>query len=276
MKLHCSNCQQVIQIDDTKIPDGVFKVKCPKCGKVVTGQKDAPAAASSSHNLSAGVSAADELQAAYETQSRGASNPPSEDHGNGNGPTDVHSLIKQEIGHLRKEIFSSLGSLFGQGKTWHPEKHGMTDVEDDDFNKKALICEDDAAFREIISTALKHLGYSIESAATTAESLKKIESHTYNLITVDYNFPDDKEGGIKIIGKINGQKPNIRRQTFVVLISANVKSADASAAFFHGANVTVNKEDIRHLEHLIRDGQRRFNELYRVFNRMVEEKNEKL
>lgn len=274
MKLACSNCQQQIQIDDARVPAGVFKVKCPKCGKVVTGQKDASA---STHpaSLSAGISAADELQAAYDSPSRDVSSSPAADNGNGGGSADIRGQIKQEIGHLRQELFSSLGSLFGQGKVWHPEKHGITKVEDD-FDRKALICEDDAAFREIITTSMKNLGYSIETAATTAEALKKIELQPYNVITVDYNFPDDKEGGVKILGKINGQKPNIRRQTFVVLISANIKSADASAAFFHGANITVNKEEIRNLEHLIRDGQRRFNELYRVFNRIVEEKNEKL
>jgi hypothetical protein len=92
---------------------------------------------------------------------------------------------------------------------------------------------------------------------------------------VDYNFPDDKDGGTKIISRINGWKPAARRETFVVLISANIKSADASAAFFHGANITVNKEEIRNLEHLIREGQRRFHEIYRVFNRILEEKTER-
>jgi predicted Zn finger-like uncharacterized protein len=275
MKLACSHCQHQINIEDSKVPSGVFKVKCPKCGKIVTGQKEA--AGDRTGPISAGsvASAADELQAAYDTQSTGQSVSTQEpDNGHSLTP-EVQGYVKKEILHLRKEILGSLSSLFGPGRHFHPDQPPSEDDEDD-FDKKALICEDDGAFVDIISTALKRLGYKVDTAGTTADSLKKIETGHYNLVTIDYNFPDDKEGGVKILSKLNGQKPNIRRETFVVLISANVKSADASAAFFLGANITVNKEEIRHLEHLIRDGQRRFHELYRIFNRMVEEKNEKI
>ena len=110
-------------------------------------------------------------------------------------------------------------------------------------------------------------------APNAAKAIKKVESNFYQLITVDHAFPDDKEGGNKIIAKINGQKPAQRRQNFVVLISANVKSADANAAFFHGANITVNKEEIRNLEAHIREGQRHYDQIYSVFNRLMAEKN---
>lgn len=273
MKLTCMSCQHQIHVDDSKIPSGVFKVKCSKCGKIVTGQRETAAHADSAPT-SPSVSAADELQAAYSMQSP---QPPAEplDSGNGDGNSELQQLVKREVGHLRKELMSSLGALFGQRKDWKLDRHAEEE-EDDDFARKALVCEDDSAFIEIISGSLKRLGYKVEIAKTTAEALKKIETGTYNLITVDYTFPDDKEGGVKIIARLNGQKPGVRRETFVVLISANVKSADASAAFFHGANITVNKDEIRHLEYLIREGQRHFHELYRVFNRVVEEKNEKL
>lgn len=274
MKLTCINCQHQIHVDDSKIPGGVFKVKCPKCGKIVTGQKEVAAQAGSAATPPS-VSAADELQAAYSTHSpQPAAETPGS--GGGNGDSELHRLVKTEVGHLRKELMGSLASLFGHGKDWKLDRHSGEEEEEDDFSKKALICEDDSAFVEIISDALKRLGYKVDIARTTAEALKRIENGAYNLITVDYNFPDDKEGGVKIIARLNGQKSSVRRETFVVLISVNVKSADASAAFFHGANITVNKEEIRHLEHLIREGQRRFHDLYRVFNRIVEEKNEKL
>lgn len=274
MKLTCASCQQPIVLDDAKIPQGVFKVKCPKCGKIVTGQKDAPG--QSPAPTGPAVSAADELQAAYGLTS---SEPPAaalDSSGAAGVSPEVQAIVKREVARLRKEILGSMSSLFGGTRHLRHEKESGEDDEDDEFGKKALVCEDDPAFVEIISGSLKRMGYKIETAGSTAEALKKVETGTHDLVTVDYNFPDDKEGGVKIIAKINGQKPALRRERFVVLISANVKSADASAAFFHGANITVNKEEIRHLEHLIRDGQHRFRDLYRVFNRIVEEKNEKL
>ena len=36
MQAQCTQCQSRIQIDDSKIPDKPFKVKCPKCQAVIT------------------------------------------------------------------------------------------------------------------------------------------------------------------------------------------------------------------------------------------------
>ena len=47
MQAQCSHCSTRIQIDDTKVPDRPFKVRCPKCQSVMTlpGRgADAPAA----------------------------------------------------------------------------------------------------------------------------------------------------------------------------------------------------------------------------------------
>ena len=36
MQAQCSQCSTRIQIDDTKVPDRPFKVRCPKCQAVMT------------------------------------------------------------------------------------------------------------------------------------------------------------------------------------------------------------------------------------------------
>ena len=36
MQAQCSQCSARIQIDDSKVPDKPFKVKCPKCQAVIT------------------------------------------------------------------------------------------------------------------------------------------------------------------------------------------------------------------------------------------------
>jgi predicted Zn finger-like uncharacterized protein len=47
VQAQCSQCSSRIQIDDSKVPDRPFKVKCPKCQAVITlpGKSAAPAAA---------------------------------------------------------------------------------------------------------------------------------------------------------------------------------------------------------------------------------------
>ena len=36
MQAQCSQCSSRIQIDDSKVPDRPFKVKCPKCQALIT------------------------------------------------------------------------------------------------------------------------------------------------------------------------------------------------------------------------------------------------
>jgi predicted Zn finger-like uncharacterized protein len=47
VQAQCSQCSSRIQIDDSKVPDRPFKVKCPKCQALITlpGKSAAPAAA---------------------------------------------------------------------------------------------------------------------------------------------------------------------------------------------------------------------------------------
>ncbi|HSP05949.1 MAG TPA: zinc-ribbon domain-containing protein, partial [Acidobacteriota bacterium] len=110
MKLTCANCRQQIVLEDAKLPQGVFKVKCPKCGKIVTGQKEATDRQTSTL-ATAAASAADELQAAYATQ-HPAPAPESIDSGNGGGDCapDVQAFVKKEVARLRKEIQGSLAA----------------------------------------------------------------------------------------------------------------------------------------------------------------------
>lgn len=245
MKFTCSSCQNPIQIDDAKVPAGSFKIKCPKCQKVIS--------------LSAPVSAPP-AEASSEQEDASAS-------------PELQNFVKKEVAATKREILAAMQSLFGGDFKWQTEESPDRRSE---LGKKALICEDDQQFIDIIQPALKRLGFNAEIARSTAEAIKKVEQNFYDLITVDYVFPDDKEGGNKIIAKINGQKPVQRRQQFIVLISANIKSSDASAAFFHGANVTVNKDEIKNLEALIQEGQRHYQQIYNVFNRVLTDKNERI
>jgi hypothetical protein len=114
--------------------------------------------------------------------------------------------------------------------------------------------------------------YSAEVARSAAESLKKLEANAYSIVLVSSTLADDKDGWKKIIGKMNGQKPYLRRQIFVVLVSDTLKSGDSSAAFFNGVNLTANKSDLGNLADLIQEGQKHFREFYSLFNKMSAEK----
>ncbi|MEW6365638.1 MAG: response regulator [Acidobacteriota bacterium] len=258
MRVSCPDCKNLIQIDDAKAPTGVFRTPCPNCGKIVTVQKDATrtAAPPSSPHVPAA--------------SGQAASPPGDEI----SPA-VQAYVRRELAATKKEILDSVRALFGRDLDPAETALAAEDSGREYGAKRALICDDDQGQVDGISRVLSRLGYSVEVARSAADAIQEVSSGTYQLITVGQAFPDDPEGGIKIIAKINGQKPVQRRQTLVVLISSTLRTGDANTAFLHGANVTVNKADLPSLEPLICESLQHFKQLYAMFNRVTAEKEER-
>ena len=64
MQAQCSQCASRIQIDDSKVPDRPFKVKCPKCQALITLPGKSAGAAASAEGEPAAASAPAEAPAA--------------------------------------------------------------------------------------------------------------------------------------------------------------------------------------------------------------------
>jgi predicted Zn finger-like uncharacterized protein len=239
MKVECNSCQQTITVDETKASGATFRVKCPSCANLIIVNREQPV----------------------------ASNPAPAQTNN------VEEIVKREVAKAKKEIFESMATLFGADIS---KIQATPDNEEGDEYKRALICDPDQPICDQITTVLKRLGYQVDTAKTAAEAMKKLDQFTYRLITVGSDFPDPKDGAAKILGRVNGLKSTQRRQTFVVSISSTVKNTDATTAFLHGANIIVNKDDLGRLESLILEGQRRFQQIYYHFSKVIEEKDEQI
>ncbi len=228
-----------------KLPPAPFRIKCPSCSNLITVTREEPAA----------------VQVAV--------SPPSMSEIHSNPANNVEEIVKNEVAKAKKEIFEALATLFGADIS---NVQNRQDKQLADERKRALICESDQPTIDQIKVVLKQLGYQVDNVKTSAEALKKMDQSTYQLITVGSDFPDAKDGAAKILGRINGQKSEQRRQTFVVSISSTVKNTDGTTAFLHGANIIVNKDDLSRLENMILEGQRRFQQIYHHFSDLLLEK----
>jgi predicted Zn finger-like uncharacterized protein len=234
MKVVCNSCQQSLTVDETKAPAGTFRIKCSSCSNLITVTRETSAVAAPQNN-------------------------------------NVEEIVKREVGKAKKEIFEALSTLFGGDMT----KLQSAELEEaGDEQKRALVCESDQPTIDQVAAVLKRMDYQVEDVKTSSDALKKLDQFSYQLITVCSNFPDAKDGAAKILGRINGQKSAQRRKTFVVSISSTVKNTDATTAFLHGANIIVNKDDLGKLENLIREGQRRFQQIYHHFSSLIDEKDQ--
>jgi predicted Zn finger-like uncharacterized protein len=238
MKIICKSCNHEMALDEAKLPPLPFKVKCTKCGTIVV--VDAPA----------------------EGSPRVESIPiPSKIS------PEIQEFIVQELAKIRQELFRSFQTLFGRELKFQ-DSAGSSFDGSGSARGNALICQPDKAVGGAISAALKSMGYSIEHVRSTSDAVKKLENESFDLISTDWSFPDDAEGGRQIIGRVNSHNSRLRRQIYLILITPDVKSGDPKSAFFYGVNLVLNPTDITQMPALIRDGLREEQEEYQLYQRL--------
>jgi len=232
MKIDCPSCRKQFHLDDSKVPPRPFAARCPVCGGKIAVTPPAEAPAEA-----CGPKAGD------------AAPVPG---------TQLWEKMKRDV---TAEILKNLGVQVHKSEQELREEAG----------KGALVCEADAGIRERIGAALLRMGYRVEPARTTEEALRKIEADRFDLITVDQRFPDDPDGGGKILQRIGGLPSLYRRKMILACISENAATLDVNSAFILGANVTVAKKDLPRLEKILSHVLSEHDRLYRNFFLMDEE-----
>ena len=247
MNLTCNDCGHTFQIDKTKIPSTTFNVKCPNCKKVFQA---------STQTQGGPVKVAEKAKnesAAWEQLK-----------------PEVEAAVKRQLEDVRKDILHSLASLVGHSSQ-------VSQINAPGYiEKRALVCETDPAVAQQILFVLQRLGYAVQTCSHLTEALGSLESGFYDVIITDFVFPDDAEGGQKILSKVNGRKTGERRKMFVVLVSDQIKTLSAQAAFFQSVNISVHKSDLRNFERLFQEGIRHFSEMYGTYYKMLDESTERL
>lgn len=231
MKITCQNkeCGFIINIPPDRIPDKPVRIACPKCKapNIIT--------------------------------------PPSSSESGGDLYEKVMSAVDRKIADLRNEILRQQPIMPG---SFSPSIGPDSNNFQPEGSKKALICDDDKMICKVIEDSISKLGYSADGATTIEKALSVLDKPDieYSLILIDKVFPEDPEGGFKILTRITSLPLDVRRKTFVVFISGDIKSMDATSAFLMGANAVVNKKDLDKLTGIIATELGEYERLYRVFS----------
>ena len=129
----------------------------------------------------------------------------------------------------------------------------------------AMVCEQDVALRDKIVSELKSKGYSVVEAASVREALKFMRFHIFSAIFVNENF-DTAAGEVNsILRYLEGLSMTIRRQTFVVLISAVLKTMDNMLAYNKSVNLIINKDQIGDVSHIFKKALDENDSFYHVY-----------
>lgn len=231
MKIKCQNkeCGFIINIPPDRVPQKPVKIACPKC------------------------------------KGPNIIKPPSPSQPDSGLYERIMGEVDRKLSGIRKELaghsLATAVSVPGPNETFTP----------DVSSKKALICDDDKLISEMMKDTVAKLGFTSDIAPTVDQAMSILDKPEmeYGLILIDKVFPDDSEGGYKILSKIAGMQLNTRRKIFVIFISGDIKSMDASSAFLTGANTVVNKKDLNKLKGIISNELNDYERLYRVFNQCL-------
>jgi ActR/RegA family two-component response regulator len=132
--------------------------------------------------------------------------------------------------------------------------------------KSALICESDATVRKALISALSNMEYHVTVAKDTRDALRKMRYHVYDLVMVNEAFDklDSDQSGV--LGYLERLPMEIRRRTFVTLVSQRYRTMDNMMTFNRSVNLIINTKNIEDVEKIL---TRRITDndfFYRVLN----------
>lgn len=247
MNITCNACQSQLQLDDSRVPAGSFRVKCSRCGNLISVSRG---------NASPRESVSEPPSSSAEPPSSPPAKLDASSEWERFQPV-MEDLVENRMNSLRTEILSTLSPHLKSDLT-HPERR----VSKESSDTRALICESDQAVSSALAAMARELGHRVDTARNVSDAVRKLDASIFHLVITSSSFPDDNNGGGVILNKINSQKPDIRRDVFAVLIGKEIRTTDASRAFFSGANILVNLKDMNQLRNLIAAGKKYYEKLY--------------
>jgi predicted Zn finger-like uncharacterized protein len=244
VQAQCPQCAQRIVIDDAKVPDKPFAVKCPKCqtivrlpGKAAAAPPEpepelsfdeprlpdppAPPPAAPGPALAATVPHADAVTAAHHDEVRA-----------------------QVMAQLRREM---------SGPGAEPANH-----------ERALVSLPDRAQAAAITLILTRLGYSVDSVEEHEDAARFVEQGAYAVAAASRTGagPGRTES---LYQRITRLSPDQRRRLFVILVGDEFKSGDSVQAFATVADLVLNSRDTAGADNLMRTVMTERKRLYQIF-----------
>ena len=227
MLANCPQCAMSLNFDDERLPTEPFNVLCPRCRQSVTIM------------------------------------PPTKDEPRLPGSTGSLEVLEAPPSPFGPDPLRALADMLLAGLKQSPQP-------DADATKwqrrRVLLCMDEAQIRETLRTALPPMRYEIFSADVAPEAIEILHESRAEVIVLSPSFDAEHQGGAAMMQYVNSLTPQVRRRTYVVLVSPQLRTLDTYLAFANGVNLTLHPEDVGSFQAIFERSLRDFNELYRPLN----------
>jgi predicted Zn finger-like uncharacterized protein len=234
MIIRCDNCSVSLQLDDAKVPDANFTVRCPRCQNLIraNGQNK-----STVQQLEANAPAP-----AVEDGTQDFSAKESE--------LEINSAMRMLLSALQKDNKTVETNDDGDGKP-----------------RRVLLCLGKA--KDTVAKVLVDEGYKVYIAQTPAQANERLREGKTELLMFSPDFAAEFGGAAILQQKLNAMYSSERRRLFLVLIEDNGATLNAHEAFVRNLNLIVNTNDIPKLPLVLNRALRDFNDLYHYFNKAM-------
>jgi predicted Zn finger-like uncharacterized protein len=243
VQAQCPQCAQRIVIDDAKVPEKPFAVKCPKCQTIVRlpGKGLAAAPPPPEPEISFDDPPPPAPLAAPVPPPPAAPSAPTTEA----AASVLHEEMRsQMMAQLRREM---------SGPGAEPSGH-----------ERALVSIPDRSQAAAITLILTRLGYNVDSVEEHEDAARFVEQGAYAVAATSRAAagPGRTES---LYQRITRLSPDQRRRLFVILVGDEYKSGDSVQAFATVADLVLNSRDAAGADNVLRSVMAERKRLYQVF-----------
>jgi len=236
MIIRCDNCAVSLQLDESKVPNGNFTVRCPRCQNMLRAKRDANGDVSSTvQQLEANQAAPAAAEGAQQFAAKES---------------------ELEINNAMRSLLSALQV----GKT-------SMDVKDesDEKPRRILLCLGEK--RDPVAKMLTEAGYKVYLAQTPAQANERLRDGKTEIVLFSPDFAAEYGGAAIIQQKANAMYTSERRRLFLISLEDGGTTMNAHDAFVRNLNLIVNTADMPQLPLILNRALHDFNGLYHYLNR---------
>jgi predicted Zn finger-like uncharacterized protein len=230
VQANCPKCAQKIVIDDARVPDRAFSVKCPKCQTSVKFAGKAAAAPASATPATASAPAPAPAPA-----------PPAPEPPGGPGDEAMRAEMMEQV---RREM--ALG------------------VEPRPDAGRALVSLGDRGQAGSIALPLTRQGYHVDTVDNAEEAARLIEQGVYDLVATTRTA--GQGGKETLYQRMMRLGPEARRRVFLVLVGDDFKTGDGTQAWVALADLVASPKDLGAVDTVLAKTIDERARMYQVFN----------
>jgi predicted Zn finger-like uncharacterized protein len=231
----CPQCQQKIVIDDAKVPDRAFNVRCPRCQTVVKlpGKEASDGAALAAP--------------AFAPAPVASPTPPPPT------PVDTRRGPAAGAGHSEEELRAQMMAqlrreLGGEGSR----------------GPQALVVFPNAAQAAAITLTLTRLGYHVDTVDDFEDGARLLEQGVHDVVATA-RVAAAAGRPESLYQRMVRLFPDQRRRIFVILVGDEFKSGDGTQAFLVMADLVLSARDAGAADQVIRSSINERRRLYQAF-----------